>query len=260
MVGRWTSGLIQLLGLAGLLACIVVAAAILLGRAWIGVGVGHAFTTVDATIADGLAGIDDATGRLTDGAGTLDGLLRELGPLPSTAPVPAAVAARVSQVVDSYNPARDRYVEARSKARAALDFLELSVRVAPGPDTPAGVSTALADADGQLARIDTALVGLRGAARGTAGDVAAAATMLREAIGAATVATRTLRTEVDGLRMAIADVHAGVDRALWISAGVVLGVVGYVALLDLIVIWLVRRRPPVALAGAEVPGEEGRRQ
>src|SRR5919108_867103 len=254
-LGRWTSAVLQLLGLAGLLVCIVIGVAVLLGRTWIGVGVGDAFTTVDTRIADGLASIDDATARLTDGAGALDGLLGQLGPLPSTAPVPAAVAARVSQVVDSYTPARDRYVDARSKADAALDYLELSGRVISGVDIPAGMPSAITAADEELGRIDEALIGLRGAARGTAGDLAAAATTLRGAITTATEAAGTLRTAVGDLRLRIAEVHASVDRALWLGMAGVLGVLAYVALLNLIVIRLARRRPTAVAVDADRAAE-----
>ena len=250
-LGRWTSRVLQFLGFAGLLVSIVLAVGVLLGRSWIGVVVGDAFATVDTTIGDGLASIDDATARLGSGAGTLDEMLGELGPLPATSPVPAAVAARVSQVVDAYAPARDRYVEARSKASAALDYLALVSRVAPGVENPTGVSTALAAADDRLVRIDAALVGLRSPARSTAGDVAAAATTLREAVSTAIDAARGVRTQVDDLRGRIVEVHASVDRVLWLGTGAVLAVIGYVALLDLLIIWLARRRPRAALGDDE---------
>jgi hypothetical protein len=250
-LGRWTSRALQVVGFAGLLVCIALAVAILLGRTWVGVAVGDTFASVDTSMADGLAGIDDATARLSGGAATLDELLSELGPLPATSPVPAAVAARVSQVVDAYTPARDRYVEARAKARAALDYLQLSGRLTPGTEIPPGVSAALTAADDQLTRVDTALVGLRGAARGTAGDVAAATTALRDAITTAADAAGGLRTEVDGLRIRLGDIHAGIDRALWLGTGAILAIVGYVALLNLIIIWLARRRPRTMTFEAE---------
>ena len=258
-LGRWTSRVLQLIGFAGLLVCIALAIAILLGRTWIGVGVGDAFTTVDSSIAAGLSSIDDATARLGAGAATLDELLGQIGTLPASSPVPAAVAARVSQVVDAYTPARDRYVEARAKARAALDYLESIGRVVPGVDIPSGVATALAAADGRLVDIDSALVGLRGAARGTAGDVAAAATGLRDGIATATDAARGLRSSVDGLRLRIADVHSSVDRVLWLGAGALLVLVGYVGLLNALIIWLARRRPKMMVDGASLTSAEAMR-
>lgn len=240
-LGRMTAGVLQLLGLAGLIVCIGLAIAILAGRAWIGVAVGDGFTTVDTTISDGLASIDDAKARLTDGGAALGQLLDELGPLPSNSPIPAAVAARITQVVDGAAPARDRFVEARSQAQAALGYLQLVTRVAPNVDFPTGISGALTTADERLTRIDTALVTLRGAARATAGDVVVAATAMRDAVSNAAEAAGGLRTEVERLRTRISDVHAGVDRVLWIGTAGLLLVVGYVGLLNLLVIWLARR-------------------
>jgi hypothetical protein len=260
-LGRWTSRVVQLLGFAGLLVCIVLAIGILLGRTWIGIAVGDGFSTVDTTISEGLASIDDATTRLSEGGETLDALVAQLGPLPATSPIPAAVAARITEVVDAAAPARDRYVEARSQAEAAVRYLELAGRVAPDVEIPTGVSTALATADERLAGIDTALVTLRSAARATAGDVAAAATAMREAVTRAVDAGTSLRAEVDRLRTRIGDVHASIDRVLWLGAGALLAIVGYVALLNLLVIWLARRgrrnavveRCPVTVEAAPGP-------
>lgn len=240
-LGRWTARVLQLLGLAGLIVCIALAVGILAGRAWIGVAVGDGFATVDTTISDGLARIDEASARLADGRASLGQLLDDLGPLPSTSPIPAAVAARITQVVDAAAPARDRFVEARSQAQAAVGYLQLIARVVPGVELPTGVSAALANANDRLAQIDNALVTLRSAVRATAGDVAAAATAMRDAVSNARDSATGLRGEVDQLRTRISDVHATVDRVLWIGAGALLLVVGYVALLNLLVIWLARR-------------------
>jgi hypothetical protein len=246
-LGRWTSGVLQLLGFVGLLACIVLAIGILLGRTWIGLAVGDGFTTVGTTISDGLASIDDARARLTDGGGRLDELISQLGPLPATSPIPAAVAARVTEVVDAAAPARDRFVDARSQAQAAVRFLQLAGRVAPGNELPTGVSTALANADERLARIDGALLRLRGAARATAGDVAAAANAMRDAVTRAADAATSLRDEVDALRTRVVGVQASIDRVLWLGTAALLVIVGYVALLNLLVIWLTRRARRAAM-------------
>lgn len=240
-LGRMTAGVLQLLGLAGLIVCIGLAIAILAGRAWIGVAVGDGFATVDTTISDGLASIDEAKARLTDGGGALGQLIDDLGPLPSNSPIPAAVAARITQVVDAAAPARDRFVEARSQAQAALGYLQLVTRVAPNVELPTGISGALAKADDRLTQIDDSLATLRSAARATAGDVAAAATRMRDAVSNAGEAATGLRTEVERLQTRIADVHSSVDRVLWIGAGALLLVVGYVALLNVLLIWLARR-------------------
>jgi hypothetical protein len=248
-LGRWGSITLQVLGFAGLAVCLALAIAILLGRSWVSAAVGDAFVAADTSIADGLASIDDATGRLTGGAGTLDELLGELGPLPATTPIPAAMSARISAVVESVAPARDRFVTAREQARVALNNVQLAGRVVPGVEVPTGVTDVLTAADDRLANIDAALTGLRSSARATAGDVAAALTTLRSAVTTAVDTARSLRMEIDGLRVRIADVHTRVDGVLWLGTGGLLLVVGYVALLNAIIVWLARRRPKLAPVG-----------
>ena len=253
-LGRWTSRALQLLGLAGLAACLVLAVGILLGRAWVSAVVSDTFVTADSSIADGLASIDQAAASLTGGIGALDEVLADLGPLSSTTPIPASVAARISTVVDSYGPARDRWVAAREQAAAALRYVQLASRVVPGADQPTGLDDALRTADERLTGIDAALTGLRAGARTTAGDAAAAATRLRDAISTAADTALTIRVEVDALRIRIADVNARVDRMLWNGTGGLLLVVGYVALLNAMILWLARRRPKVTPAIDEGPG------
>jgi hypothetical protein len=254
-LGRWSSRLLQLLGFVGLVLCIALMVGILLGRSFVAVAVGDVFVTADTSIANGLASIDDARNRLTGGAGTLEELIGDLGPLPATAAVPAAVSAKISSVIDAYAPARDRYVAAREQAQAALGYVRAAARFVPGVELPSGVSDALVQADDRLTRFDTALSGMRGAARATAGDVAAAATSLRETVTSAVATAGTLRTAVDDLRVRIDDIHVSIDRVLWLGTGALLAIVGYVALLNVLIIWLARRRPK-AVAEAVGPSPE----
>jgi hypothetical protein len=251
-LGRWTSRFLQILGFAGLIVCLALAIALLAGRSFVSVTVGDVFVTADTSISNGLASIDDARNRLTGGATSLDELVGSLGSVPATAVVPAAVAAKVSSVVDSYAPARDRFVSAREQARAALRYVEAASRFVPGITVPTGVNDALVAADDRLTRIDGALEGIRGAARATAGDLAAAATSLRDAASSAVDTARTLRTQVETLQGRLVDIHAGVDRILWLGTGALLAVVGYVALLNILIIWLARRRPRSATAAEPV--------
>jgi len=245
-LGRWTSRVLQILGFAGLVVCLALAVALVLGRSFVAVRIGDVFITADTSISSGLASIDDARNRLTGGATSLDELVGSLGSVPANAAVPAAVAAKVSSVVDSYAPARDRYVAAREQARAALRYVEAASSVVPGITVPSGVNDALVAADDRLTRIDGALNGLRGAARATAGDLAAAATSLRDAATSAVDAASTLRTQVETLQGRLVDIHASVDQVIWLGTGALLAVVGYVALLNLLILWLARRRPRAA--------------
>ena len=111
----------------------------------------------------------------------------------------------------------------------------------------------VAAANERLVAIDGALTALRGAARATAGDVTTAATTLRDAATRSVETARSLRAAVDDLRLRIADVHGRVDGILWLGAGALLVIVGYVALLNLLIVWLARRRPDDATAIASDP-------
>jgi hypothetical protein len=248
-LGRWTSRFLQIIGFAGLIVCLALAVALLLGRSFVAVAIGDVFVTADTSISSGLSSIDDARNRLTGGATSLDDLVGSLGSVPATAAVPAAVAAKVSSVVDTYAPARDRFVAAREQARTALRYVEAASRIVPGITVPTGVNDALVAADDRLTRIDGALNSLRGAARATAGDLAAAATSLRDAATSAVDAASNMRTQVETLQARLVDIHASVDQVIWLGTGALLAVVGYVALLNVLIIWLARRRPkaqPVA--------------
>jgi len=246
-LGRVTSGVLQLLGSVGLIVCIALAIGIIAGRTWIGVTVGDGFTTVDSTITNGLAKVDDAKARLTEGGGRLDQLLTDLGPLPATSPIPAAVAARITELVDAAAPARDTLVEARSQAQVAISYLQLLRQVVPNVQLPDRVSTALTSVDERLTQVDTAIASMRAAARATAGDVAAAATSMRDAVKNAADSATNLRGGVEQLQANLVDVHANVDRVLWIGAGALLVVVSYIALLNLLIIWLARRARRAAI-------------
>ena len=240
-LGRVTSGVLQLLGLIGLIVCIALAVGILAGRAWVGVTIGDGLTTVDTTITNGLAKVDDAKARLTDGGGRLDQLLTDIGPLPATSPIPAAMSARITELVDAAAPARDTLAEARGQAQVAIGYLQLVHQLVPNVQLPDRVSTALTNVDERLTQIDTAVASMRAAARATAGDIAAAATSMRDAVKNAADSATNLRGGVEDLQARLVDVHDSIDRVLWIGAGGLLAIVGYVALLNLLVIWLARR-------------------
>jgi hypothetical protein len=251
VIGRWTSRALQLLGFTGSAVCLVLAVGILLGRSWVSVAVGDAFVTADSSIADGLLSIDDAAASLAAGTAALDEVLGDLGLLASTAPIPDAVAERISTIADAYAPARDRYVAAREQAAAALRYVQLAARVVPDVELPTGLADALRTADARLTGIDAALAGLRKTARSTVGEAAAAATGLRDAISAAADSARTIRAEADDLRGRITAVNARVDRVLWIGTGGLLLAVGYVLLLNAVIVWVARRRPRIAPADSD---------
>ena len=158
-LGRWTSRSLQVLGFAGLLVSLALAIAILLGRSFVAVAVGDVFVAADTSIGNGLATVDDASARLSEGVGRLDELVAESGVLAAAPPIPAAVAARISTVVDAYAPARDRFVAARERALVGTGKRPGRCAVDTRHGGPHGVPDALAAANDRLVAIDGALDG-----------------------------------------------------------------------------------------------------
>jgi len=256
-LGPRTRASLRLLGWAGLIICAILALGIIGGRIWVGNALGGIFVTADTAIGDGLTSFDDATARLSDGAASLDAAINELASAPAASAVSAGIAAKLNEVGDRYAAVRDRYVDARERARSALRLASVASGLAPGFDVPAGVAPALAAIDDRLTQLDARLSALRTAAATTAGDAVAAAQGLRTAVGTARDAAQNVRAQVEGLRVTITNVQGGVERVLWIGAAGLLLIVGYVALLNWLIIWLGRRvpRPEVATASAAASPE-----
>ena len=265
MVGRKTSIVLQVFGLIGLIGSLVLGAGILLGRSWASDTVGQVFVVADTSIGEGLATYDDAAGRLNGRIDDLDALLGLVGSAPANSPVTAAIAARIASATDGYAAIRDRYVQARERAQAALRTLAIANRI-PGLEVPTDLSDSLANVDSRLTQVDAAVTALRTAASGRAGDLAAAVTAFRDRLAGVQELTQTVRDRIVALQDRVTVVHGRVDSGIWLGAGALLVVVVYVALLNLLIIWLARKRPkavvaPAATVAAEpasaVPSEEG---
>ena len=242
-LGPRTRAGLRVLGWTGLIICAILALGILGGRIWVGNAIGGVFTTADGAIGEGLASLDDARTRLSEGAANLDAAINELAAAPAASAVSAGIAARLNDLGDRYAAVRDRYVEARAKARSALLLAGVASGVVPGFEIPPAVAPALAAIDDRLTQLDARLRGLRTAASTTASDAVAAAQGLRTAVGTASDAAQNVRAQVEGLRVTIGNVQGGIERVLWIGAGGLLLIVGYVALLNALILWLGRRVP-----------------
>jgi len=242
-LGPRTRASLRLLGWAGLIICAILALGILAGRIWVGTAIGGVFTTADTAIAEGLASLDDAKARLAEGAANLDATINELAAAPAASAVPAGIAAKLNEVGDRYAAVRDRYVDARAKARAALQLAGVASGIVPGFSVPPEVAPALAAIDDRLTQLDARLSALRTAATTRASEAVAAAQGLRTAVSTAGDAAANVRAQVEALRVRIDDVESGMNRILWIGAGGFLLIIGYVALLNALILWLGRKVP-----------------
>ncbi len=247
-LGRKTRTGLQVLGFAGLAVCAVLAVGILFGRAWTSDRVGSVFQTADSTIGDALAAVDDAKARLQERLAPLEAVITELGAAPASSPVPAAIAARLSSAADGFAAGRDRIATARAQAQTAVRLATVASGVLPGFDIPPGIATAVAAIDDRVSQLDAALQSLRTAAQTTASEAIAAAQRLRDAVSNAADAASSVRSQVDGLRVRLIDVNGQLDTVIWIGAGGALLIIGYLALLNALIIWLARLAPRVAAA------------
>ena len=242
-LGSKTRTGLQVLGFAGLLVCAVLAGGILVGRAWASDTVGQVFVSADGAITDGLATIDDAKARLAERVAPLDAAISQLSTAAATSPVPAAIAAQLSTVADGYAGARDRVVTARAQAASALQIARVASGVVPGFSVPPGIDAAVAAVDDRVTQLDAAVQGLRAAAVTRASDAVAAAQALRDRVTNVVDAASDVRAKVEGLQVTLTDVHRSVDTGLWLGSGALLVLVGYLALLNALIIWLARRAP-----------------
>jgi hypothetical protein len=239
----------------GLAASLVLAIAILIAWGWAAQRVERVFNTAEAVTHEAIAVVDAATGQLDAGTRALEELLEELGPLPSSSTVPAAIAGRISNAIDAYTAARDQYVEMRAQARSALRALEIAGRFIPAAQVPDAAIDALLVLDSRLEAVDDALGALRGSAQSTAGDVVATVTWLHATGESARTAAQAVREHAAGLPGQIAVVRADADRALAITTIIALTLVGYIVLLNVIIMRLARR--PAPSDGPPPGGEAG---
>src|SRR3954447_12446658 len=250
-LGTRTRTALQVLGWAGLIASLLLAFGIILGRVWVGGTIGQVFTSGDVAISIGLGGLDEATSRLSEGTASLDSAISQLASAPAGSAVPAGIAARLSEIGDRYAAGRDRFIDARAKAASALSFAQAASGILPGVSI--GDETPVLDAvDERLSRLDAALRGLRTAAVTRASDAIGAAQTLRDAISTAADAAGAVRTRVVAVQTRLTEVRGTVERVLWIGAGGLLLIVAYVALLNGLIVWLARRARPKVVAEPSV--------
>ena len=243
----------RVFGIVGLVASLVLAVGVVLMHGWASGLVDEVFASIGGTVDRGAEIADDATGRLRERAAEIDAFIAEAAGVAASAEVPAAVAQRATAIADRYAQLRQDYVAVRARLDSAFDTIARVARFAPGLDLPTERPGVLDDLDARLAEVDDAIGQLRGEAAATVDRLVAAATSLRSA---------TERVADLGVRVesAIAEVDARIDRAqetldgyLQLILIVLLVLVGYIALLNLVIVLLTRR--PSASSG-DGPGPD----
>jgi hypothetical protein len=239
--GRKTGRVLQVVGVVGLVVCILAGVGVVAGRAWVGNGVDQVKATADQALERGSAAIEAAEARLTDRASDLAAIRTVLGAVVADAPLTESIRGRVAAVADGYANLREGYADARAQVAATLQFAQALGDRLPGvrvPDRAAGV---LATVDQRLTEIDARVLELRESAATTVGAVTGAMGPLETVVTNAAASVRDLNASVDELQATVDDASASVHFYLWLVTGGILLFLAWIGLLNVLVIWLARR-------------------
>jgi hypothetical protein len=238
--GRGDTG-IRLFAIVGLFGCLVLAIGILIGRGWVSDQVGGVFASVDEAVAKGHTVVAVTTGRLEERVADLDTILTDISTVAETATVPAALAERAQTMADRFGQIRDGWVAIRARIDAALQTLAQVDRALPFIDLPAGPTEELAALDQRIAEIDTNIAGLRQGVAARVANVKAAATALRGAVERVTDVGNRIEAGLTTVEDRIDRAQGTIDTVMWLTTAVLLLLVGYVALLNVLLLRLTRR-------------------
>jgi hypothetical protein len=238
--GRGRSA-VRIFAWIGLALCLVLAIGILFGRTWLAGYVDDVFGTVDRAVANGSTVVAVTTGRLEERVADLDTLISDLGATAATVTVPPAIAQRATGIADRFGQIRDGWVAVRAKIDAALRTLAQIDRALPFVDLPPGPTEQLAALDQRIADIDANISALRTGATSRVGDVISGATALRGAVDrVAEVGTR-IEEGLAAVEDRLDRAHGTIDTIMWLTTALLLLLVGYVALLNVLLIRGYRR-------------------
>lgn len=240
--GRGRGGsAVRLFAWIGLALTVVLAIGILLGRGWLAGYVDDVFETVDGAVANGSTVVALTTGRLEERVADLDALVGDLGTTASTVTVPPAIAERATGIADRFSQIRDSWVAVRARIDAALGTLAQIDRALPFIELPPGPTEQLAALDQRIADIDANITALRTGATSRVGDVVAGATALRGAVDrVAEVGTR-IEEGLAAVEDRLDRAHGTIDTIMWLTTALLLVLVGYVAVLNVLLIRGYRR-------------------
>ena len=239
--GRGDAG-IRLFAVVGLFGCLVLAIGILIGRGFISDQVNGVFASVDDAVARGQTVVAVTTGRLEERVADLDTIITDISTVAETATVPAALVERASNIADRFGQIRDGWVAIRGRIDAALATLAQIDRALPFVDLPTGPTEELAALDQRIAEIDTNIAGLRQGVAARVANVKAAAAALRGAVDRVTDVGTRIEDGLTAVEDRIDRAQGTIDTVMWATTAVLLLLVGYVALLNVLLLRLTRRR------------------
>jgi hypothetical protein len=236
--GRGSSA-VRWFGIIGLVFSIILAIVIILGRGWLAGQVDGFFDSVDQAVGGASTVVATTTGRFDERLADLDTLVTDATAQVGAVTLPPALTDRVTNLADRFGQIRDGWVAIRARIDGVLVTLAQLDRALPFIELPTGPTEELAALDQRIVEIDTSLASLRTGATRRVQDVVDAATTLRGAVGRVSEVGVRIETALDAIGDRIDRARATVGMLLWVTTGVLLLLVGYIALLNILII----RRP-----------------
>jgi hypothetical protein len=225
----------QVVGIIGLVVCLVLAVGVVFGRGWAVGTVDDVAAAVDAKIAQAEPLLNQASAR----AGEISGRVSTVADLAAgiaADPSPGGAVADtlrsgLATVSDRYQTLRANYGDVRASVQSVVDRLQTLDRLVPAISIPQGPVDALAALDARLQEFDAKVTGLisidpgqgpvnkaAAAIAQAAGDIDAKITNLQGGIGDVQQRVSALRTKLS-------------DTTGTIKVGISLGAIGSILLL-----------------------------
>ena len=240
---RKTRAAAQAAGVLGLLVCAVLAIGVLIAHGWISDAIGGVFETADRQIERGSTIVELASDRVQERVTDIDDFIANVSAITPGANIPPALAARAATVADRYDAVRNQFAELRARVESGLETVRQVARLVPFIDLPTLPTEELAALDARLQQFDDSVSRLReaGVASVAVERVVEGATNLRGTIDQVADLGDRIQTRLDEAQQRLDQANSRLDGFLWILTLILLLLVGYIAILNGLVIWLARR-------------------
>jgi hypothetical protein len=225
----------QVLGVVGLVVCLVLAVGVVAGHEWSSSTVDDVAAAVDAQIAkadplltQASARVGEISGRVSTVGDIAAGVAADPSPGGAVADSLRAVLATVS---DRYQTLRASYVDVRGSVQSVIDRLQTLARIIPGFSIPQGPVDALGGLDARLQAFDAKVTGLITIDPGQ-GPVNKAAAAIAQAAGDVNTKLADLQGGIGDVQQRITDLRTKIsDAAGSVKMGITLGSTGSIVLL-----------------------------
>lgn len=241
---------LQVVGVAGFIASLLIIAVIWLARGWAVGQVDGLVSKVDGVLLRADTAVTTAADKIDTSAQGVGEFADTIGSTTST-PVRSliidAVSNRLSPAADRYREFRSAYGDLRGQIVSAIDTLQGIDRFVPMFSVPQGPIDALATVDQAVQELDSKVTELVSLAS-SGGETSEAATRLASqahdveaTLTSVAAKVRSVTDTVDGLRAEAADLGSTVSQVLTISTLALTLLTAYILALH-VALWVLGRR------------------